>query len=236
LENDLNQYEVYALLDPRCPTGFTVDDRFLNYTPFYIGKGLPGRLLSHLQNCSRGLINNCKQERINEIRKDGLEPLFYIFDEFLSEMDALKLERKLIQLIGREDLNKGPLLNLNNGSTIVYQYDYYNGVFTGKVFKNTCIASRYYGLNKSTIGKVCTGKLASAGGYRWSYEKDNNWCNIEYNQKNWPIIVEQIHNNFKNKIKKTIDTVKTNFYYTYLYDAMNNVWLSNLTRIKKKVN
>lgn len=40
---------------------------------------------------------------------------------------------------------------------------------TGKVFETIKAASDYYGIDNSSISKVCRGKVKTTGGYRWEY-------------------------------------------------------------------
>ena len=73
--------------------------------PFYVGKGHGNRDIfikgknKHVQNKCKSLKENFKIHRI----------------DCKSETEALELEKRLIKILGRKDLNEGSLLNLTNG-------------------------------------------------------------------------------------------------------------------------
>jgi hypothetical protein len=78
-------YYVYALIDPR------------NGQAFYVGKGKGRRFASHLRETATTTINLKKFNKIQSIRKDGLEPLVEIIKKFESEVDAYNHEKHLIE-------------------------------------------------------------------------------------------------------------------------------------------
>ena len=87
--------------------------------PFYVGKGQGRRCYSHMQswrldeskpyNTNPPLIR-----RLKRILSKNYEPTVVTFD-CSTEVAAYELERGLIDLIGRKDRKKGPLLNLIDG-------------------------------------------------------------------------------------------------------------------------
>ena len=86
-----------------------------DYQPFYVGKGCKDRAKKHLQ--VKKAVHWCNRvfmKRIEEIRSSGQEPYVVIL-ETSNEVISLELERGLINLIGREDRKRGPLLNLRDG-------------------------------------------------------------------------------------------------------------------------
>ncbi len=105
-------FYVYALLDPRKPGPFYYGHWKFSHEPFYIGKGKDNRVLSHLSG-SAG--NNFSKNKIKSIRRSGLEPLYVVKRENLTEKQALTLENKLIISLGRSNLGSGPLTNLTDG-------------------------------------------------------------------------------------------------------------------------
>ena len=113
--NDLEfeKSKVYVYCDPRYSGNYVYEFEGgvlrLKSKPFYIGCAKRNRLLRHFENS--GLIT----KRINKIKKDGLEPIIKILRIYNSRKKALKLEEKLIVLIGRQDLKMGPLLNKADG-------------------------------------------------------------------------------------------------------------------------
>lgn len=113
-------YYVYVYLDPRKPGRYCYDDLevcFL-YEPFYVGKGKGARYKSHLDPFNlKSRFNTHKTGKIKRILNEGHDLLKFIDIPFnsLSEDDALELEKKVIQTIGRSDLNEGPLTNQCDG-------------------------------------------------------------------------------------------------------------------------
>lgn len=112
----MNKYFVYCLLDPRKIGIFQFDNYKFEYEPFYIGKGSGRRPEQH---CSSSQLkrekNRKKANKILKIKKEGYEPIKIIIYNNLEEDLSLFLEKKLIKIIGRSDLNEGPLTNLTNG-------------------------------------------------------------------------------------------------------------------------
>jgi hypothetical protein len=107
-------YYIYIYLDPRKPASYGFD-----YEPFYIGKGKQSgyRDKFHLWE-ARKTKGRCTNHRINRIRgifQDGLEPVILRLYEELTHEEACNKEIELIATIGRQDLEKGPLLNLTDG-------------------------------------------------------------------------------------------------------------------------
>jgi len=78
--------------------------------PFYVGKGSGKRAYYHLRRKDKHPLTH----RISYMRKKGIQPLIEIIDA-PDEEHALFMEEVLISLLGRKDLNKGPLLNLSDG-------------------------------------------------------------------------------------------------------------------------
>lgn len=107
-------FYVYAYLDPRKKGDFKYEKYHFEYEPFYIGKGYDNRLTEHLRK-SQLKINTFKNNKINKILDSGLKPIIIKISSNIFEIDAFELESKLIKIIGRTDLKKGPLLNLTDG-------------------------------------------------------------------------------------------------------------------------
>jgi hypothetical protein len=79
-------------------------------TPFYVGKGMRYRSRIHLKQSH----NPAVAQKIIDLRLAGLEP--EVKRLFFGSDDQCKHEEiRLIQLFGRRDLGRGPLLNCTNG-------------------------------------------------------------------------------------------------------------------------
>lgn len=85
----LGPFYVYVLVDPR------------NDQIFYVGKGTGERLLHHGREAdlARDRSTSAKTDRIQEIRKDGIEPQLDIVRHGLSEPEALLVEASLIDCL-----------------------------------------------------------------------------------------------------------------------------------------
>ena len=103
------KYYIYIYLDPRKSGNYKYGEYEFDYEPFYIGKG-KGRRYKEINGRNKYFKN-----KISKIKKYGLKPLVIKFKENLDEENSFILESKLISLIGREDLNKGTLVNFTDG-------------------------------------------------------------------------------------------------------------------------
>jgi hypothetical protein len=104
---------VYAYLNPLVEGPFNYGDTSFEYLPFYIGKGMGGRLDVHKVFSHNDGVNVV----IETIRDNGLEPIIQIIEKDISSNNAYSLESKLIKIIGRMDLGTGPLANIIGGVT-----------------------------------------------------------------------------------------------------------------------
>lgn len=117
MENE--KFYVYVYLDPRKNGNFIYGDYNFEYEPFYIGKGYKQRCNEHVWDCKLK-ISSFKTSKIKKILLLGLKPIILKVSENLFEVDAFDLEKKLIAIIGRHDLKKGPLTNLTDGGEGFY--------------------------------------------------------------------------------------------------------------------
>lgn len=105
---------VYVLLDPRKPRAkysyWTFDGE-----PFYVGRSsnVDNRFYQHVSSHWQG--NKFKQALLRKLADAGLKPILVILKQGLSITDANAFECRLIALLGRRSLGKGPLVNLTNG-------------------------------------------------------------------------------------------------------------------------
>lgn len=119
-----NRYYVYIYLDPRKRGKFIYENFSFKYEPFYVGKGGRGDNISnkrwrhHLVDAQldkNGGINRHKHGKIKHILESGLEPIIEKVKTFKYEKDSLVFEKVLINIIGRKDLEEGPLTNMTDG-------------------------------------------------------------------------------------------------------------------------
>jgi hypothetical protein len=92
---------VYIYLDPRKTPA----------EPIYVGKGIGKRASFHKTRAKNPILKR-KIDKINEL---GLEPIVEIYQDKLSDQEALNLEIELISKFGRIDLKTGTLCNLTEG-------------------------------------------------------------------------------------------------------------------------
>jgi len=105
----MNIYYIYIYLDPRKHGKYCYGDYCFLYEPFYVGKG-KGNRCSIIKCRNKHFIN-----KTNKIKSNELKPLIVKIKENLDEKQSFILESKLIDLIGRKDLGKGPLINFTDG-------------------------------------------------------------------------------------------------------------------------
>ena len=114
-----NKFYVYAYLDPRKPGNYTYRDYTFEYEPFYVGKGTGYRCKEHLTEAFTKIGKSYNPYKCNKIRKikreTGQYPIIDKIKTHLSEDSSIQLEIELIKLIGREELELGPLLNMTDG-------------------------------------------------------------------------------------------------------------------------
>lgn len=112
------KYYVYVFLDPRKPGNYQYGEYKFDYEPYYVGKGKNRRYRNHF---TKGSLNSCKnsykRNKINKLVSLGFNPINYIQFPYKNETEekAFSIESLLIKLIGRFDLNLGPLTNLTDG-------------------------------------------------------------------------------------------------------------------------
>lgn len=117
LENK-NVFYVYVLLDPNYPGEFEYGDLKFDHQPYYVGKGAFERSYWSIADSLKGDTHNpIKSYVAQKIARNGFDPYQFVvyLKKELSEKDAFGLENSVIVLIGRRDLEEGPLTNLTDG-------------------------------------------------------------------------------------------------------------------------
>jgi hypothetical protein len=105
----LENFYVYIYLDPRKPGKYVYGEYEFDYEPFYVGKGKENRAYN-LTN-RQGM---CKT-KIKSLLGKKLKPIILLIKVCLDEELSFSLEKELIFIIGRQDKNTGPLLNMSEG-------------------------------------------------------------------------------------------------------------------------
>lgn len=110
-------YYIYVYLDTRKKGSYSFGDFHFEYEPFYIGKGVNERYLTHLRiaNGSRKGKNNLIVTKIKSILNDGFEPKIIKIIEGLTKENYDSYEISTIKLIGKSCDGLGPLLNTTDG-------------------------------------------------------------------------------------------------------------------------
>ena len=108
---------IYVYLDTRKKGSYSYGDFHFEYEPFYVGKGIGDRYLSHLRiaNGSRKGGNNLIISKIRSILNDGSEPTIIKIIEGLTKENYDIYEISTIKLIGKSCDGLGPLLNTTDG-------------------------------------------------------------------------------------------------------------------------
>jgi len=107
-----NEYYVYIYLDIRYSGEYKYEEYEFNYKPFYVGKGKNKRKYSHLK--MKDTHNKHKNNIIKKIFELNTIPEIITIKENMSEEEAFELEKKLVKLIGRENIGTGHLTNLTD--------------------------------------------------------------------------------------------------------------------------
>jgi hypothetical protein len=108
---------VYVYLDPRKPGTFEYGEYKFDHEPFYIGySSRQPRMSEHLRRARRNPGSEHPMfAKIQKIWSLGLKPISFHFVSDLEKSEACELEHDMVITIGRQDLKKGPLVNLSDG-------------------------------------------------------------------------------------------------------------------------
>lgn len=78
--------------------------------PFYVGKGVDDRYLSHLSETKETTNNPHKFNKIQKLLRDGTPPIIKILVSGLTAKEAYEIEAAEIQFLGRSDFDCGGIL------------------------------------------------------------------------------------------------------------------------------
>lgn len=201
------KFYVYVYLNPLKCGKFKFKKFEFDYEPFYVGKGHGDRYLFHLYTKLNN--NRHKSNTINKIHKNNKEPIIMKLYENITEYSAFRLEKTIIKIIGRNDLNLGTLTNMTDGGEGSYgqiftrerrinmikikgkiiQYDNY-GIIK-KIWDNIVdISIEYPNYSTRNIHRSCESNGGrKVGGYFWKYHDNEIETNkIEVIDKHKPIL------------------------------------------------
>ena len=108
---------IYVYLDSRKKGSYSYGEYHFEYEPFYVGKGIGDRYLSHLKiaNGIRKGKNNLIVTKIKSILNDGFETIIIKIIEDLTKYNYDIYEKAIIKEIGKSCDDLGPLLNIMDG-------------------------------------------------------------------------------------------------------------------------
>ena len=108
---------IYVYLDSRKKGSYSYGEYHFEYEPFYVGKGIGERYLTHLRvaNGSRKGGNNLIISKIRSILNDGYETIILKIIENLTKENYDIFEKTIIKTIGKSCDGLGPLLNIMDG-------------------------------------------------------------------------------------------------------------------------
>lgn len=108
----MEEYYVYAYLDPNYKLCEQFCNIYFEYKPIYIGKGKNKRMYDHLKDRKR--FSNMFYNKLNKMMDNNEHPLVIKLKTFENEIDALNLEKLLIYEI-KNIKNGGLLYNTTEG-------------------------------------------------------------------------------------------------------------------------
>ena len=157
------KYFIYFLLDPRRPGSYIFDNIILKFEPFYVGVSCRHERLNEHFSLKKNHKNKFKDNIIKKLKALNFtkEQVWYIFKKNLTKEQAFKLEEEIIKKIGRRNLKKGPLTNLDFGGV--------GG--NGEHWKNRKHSEETKQKIRETIGDSRKKELNSNFGIKWTEEQ-----------------------------------------------------------------
>lgn len=217
-------YYVYCLLDPTKPGEYIFDKVKFEYEPFYVGKGSGNRLNEHFKTSQiKRDKNKSKVNKILKIQNSGFCPIAVKIQENLTEEDALRLEKEIIENIGRKDLRVGTLTNLTNGGENYVHWDELNIETQNRVRK--ILSDRMKINNPMKIKEISEKCSNSKKGMKFSEEYKKNMSLIIKNSTNHKSGVGSLknrdtHKKIQEKNMKPVIQYDKNMNYIKEYESI----------------
>jgi hypothetical protein len=174
-------------LDPRKAGSYIYGDIKFDFEPFYIGMGKNYRLYDHLKEAMyKSFITKGNQHKYNKIREIlalKQTPIILKIKDLITLEEAISQEIKLIDLIGRNDIGRGPLTNLTNGGELGPDLTGEKNPMYGKRGKNHPAShwkrTEEHLKNQSISHK---GDKNSQYGKKWSEERKKQFSEFQKNR------------------------------------------------------
>src|SRR4030066_807528 len=109
------EFYCYIYLNPLKPGRYTYGDFIsFNFEPFYVGKGKGDRMFDHLIKVEKHT-NGIMKGILKRIKEAEIIPIIFKVNCSIDENLMFDIEKFYIKLIGRRDLEQGPLANMTDG-------------------------------------------------------------------------------------------------------------------------
>lgn len=185
-----NIFYVYILLNDLKPGNYKYyipelkKDLEFDYEPYYVGKGKEKRVYDHFTKSKVSKRSGDRAQIIKDILDSGIKhPKYIKIIKDVEEEYAFSIETAIVKVIGRFDLEKGPLTNktgggkgpsgnigsLHGSAKELFQYDLsgnYLSSFIGMSQMTRQFESKSYGCISTAVTEGTT-----AFGFQWSYEQ-----------------------------------------------------------------
>ena len=201
-----NRWYVYVFLDSTKPGEYIYGDLKFDHEPFYIGRGTGNRIIT--SKCIRN--KTYKENRIRKIKRNGGKIISYKLVNDLSFNESNKIEIDYISLIGRKDLNKGPLTNLTDGGDgrINGKNNPESNIRGGLKNKEHACRRKELGLDKHTIETIQYLKEINTGEKNPFFGKKHTQ---EVRDKHSDLVIGEKHPMFNRKHSdEVIEKIKIN--------------------------
>jgi len=133
----MENYYVYAYLDPKSPSQSTFCDILFENTPIYIGKGKNKRMYDHLKDRKR--FKTLFYNKLNKMISNHVNPLIIKLKSFENESEAIEFEKLLISEI-KNIKSGGTLYNSTDGGEGIPGYKFTEE--KRKKIRNRCILEK----------------------------------------------------------------------------------------------